>query len=340
MPKLSVLESVEERDEALAAAAREILGRDEQGAAEPVDGQMAAGTVTPLAEAEKPSGDASNANTSSENGDVFTREEHEDTGDEAPGEASGAEHGQSDSSADSADDTAPSGGDAEQDISVGAALKDGDELDNFDEDALEEEDFLSRRRAEQRRLHERGRLRRRRILASVLGLLLLALWVGIGAVFALYKDQVKEVWPASRMIYAYFEGMNDAESLKKEFEEAGETLSPSVVEEPTNVVALVTGSRVVVEDKRRVLEIYGYVENKGRMGAKVPKVQANILDGNGKIIDSWKFDPPGLLIARGKKLKFKEIRFPIPRGASSATVEVVEGQYSERPGTHPDEREN
>ncbi len=196
------------------------------------------------------------------------------------------------------------------------------------ESDFSDDDFLAARRADQRRQHQAVITRRRRRVVVMGWGLLILFWLVIGGLFLGMGDYVQEKWPASRAIYDSFSGANQVDQFKKEAAEAGEALSPSVIDAPTVLQALLEGSKVEDRDGKRTLVINGYVENQGRRAANVPKVRAQIVDGRGRTLDTWVFDPPGLVLSKGTKLRFETTRYPIPAGAASAVVSVVDNSKS------------
>ena len=251
--------------------------------------------------------------------------------DEAPGADAGA-----DGSDDLDDDDELS--DSGADTLVGglhrlaAQLRDdgdatGDADGDFDMDGLvsDDDDFLARRRGEQRRLAERDAAGRKRRIVTALWALLLLFWVAVGYVLIAHGETVRTVWPASSVLYESLAGLRDVDRYR----EGAETLTPPLAEAPEIVTAALTRSRLEVIDGVDTLIIEGYVENRGRAAASVPKVRVDVLDAAGASVDNWVFDPPGLVIRRGMQLEFTTTRTPVPDGAASATVAVLEGSRSE-----------
>ncbi|WCL54960.1 MJ0042-type zinc finger domain-containing protein [Gimibacter soli] len=200
--------------------------------------------------------------------------------------------------------------------------------DEYVESDDDEDDFLARRRAEQRRQSEVDRAGRRRRFILFLWVLLFLFWGGLAGAIFLMKDTVKEIWPKSAAIYSWIEGQNDAEALKEKLEAEGKPLSKPITEAVTVLGAFLESSSVEEVNGEQVLMVKGYVENQGARAATVPQVEIRIADGSGQVVDQWVVNPPGQIIARGGKVHFSSPRSPIPAGAASAEVRVLDGTRS------------
>ncbi|TNE61745.1 MAG: hypothetical protein EP335_15095 [Alphaproteobacteria bacterium] len=203
---------------------------------------------------------------------------------------------------------------------------DGDDYDDAEDgEAYDEDDFLARRRAEQRRDAERGALARQRRIVTVGWALLMVFILSVLYVLVFMQDTLKESWPASRGFYSLFEGSSDIERFRPA---EGETLTKPITEEEVYVRASLDPPTVEEREGQMALVLRGYVENTGNRAANVPRLLIEIKDGRGRVLDSWTFDPPGLVIRRGAKLAFEQSRSPIPTGAATAEVKVLEGTKS------------
>ncbi len=212
---------------------------------------------------------------------------------------------------------------------------DSDFDDDFGDD--DDDDFVTRRRAEQRKQNDRVLIARERKLV-VVGSVTLLLFI-LASIYFVFIDRtyLRQYLPTAA---AFFddtsEGLTEVEQFRKA---AGDNLTPSNAEAVEIVRALLHengGAGVETRDGQQVLVLRGYVENMGRTGANVPKVRASIINSSGQVIDSWVFDPPGLLIRRGGRLQFEQIRSPIPVGISQVKVEVIKDSRSSTEGEFPE----
>ena len=220
---------------------------------------------------------------------------------------------------------------------LGASLREkyGSEfLDDEDDD----DDFITRRRAEQRKQNERDLVARERRLMA-LGSLGLLLFIAASIYFVFFDRTLMRAYLPNAA--AFFdetgENVSEVEVMRKAAEAEGGELTPSNAEAMEVVEAvLYNGSTgVEVRNGEQVLVLRGYVENRGTTGAKVPQVLAQIYNANGQVIDSWVFDPPGLLIRRGGKLDFEQVRSPIPAGTANVRVSVIKDSRSSTEGAYP-----
>ena len=195
------------------------------------------------------------------------------------------------------------------------------------EQGLDDDDYVGRRRADQRRENDRKRQGRKRKITLIGWVLLLGMISALVFAGISMKPQIMAAWPASTKIYDLFKP-TDSKADYRAFT-GDQELSPAITDEPTRVVAFTTRSAIEEKDGRATLIVYGYVENQGRRSAKVPKVQADIMDRRGRVLDSWVFDPPGSIITRGQKLEFTAERYPIPSGAVNVAVKAIENAYSQ-----------
>jgi len=238
----------------------------------------------------------------------------------------------------SAPDVSEDGDGGSEDFGVTAALKKNfgeDFAEDFEDDDIDpdaedydDDDFLARRRADQRRQSEREVVgRQRKIFTIALGGLVL-FWVLVFYAFIFEQENMRHYFPGtSNFVYGIFEGTTDKERFRPE---EGETLTLSPALAEVYVRAMLLNTRVETRDGQQGLVLTGFVENAGTTGANVPKVQALILDANGRTLDSWVFSPKGFILRRGGKLNFEEFRAPIPLGADKAEVKVIEGSKSDR----------
>jgi len=229
------------------------------------------------------------------------------------------------------------------DFGVGAALRSSlaevsDELDALsdesyggedaaeeDEDAYDDDDFLARRRAEQRRQYERdAQVRMRRSVVAGWGVLLVAI-LSLLYIVAFERVALVEKWPASQVLYHWLDSGRDIDRLRPD---DGRKLTKPITEEEVKLSASLDEPKVEQRDGKMVLVLNGYVVNEGNRAANVPKLQIDITDGSGKVLDSWTFDPPGLVLRRGSRLPFEQTRSPIPIGAARAEVKVLDGTKS------------
>lgn len=205
--------------------------------------------------------------------------------------------------------------------------EDGEEDEEYDED-----DFLGRRRADQRRQSERQSLgRMRKLMTFGLGGLIV-FWLLVFYVFMFQQENMRYYFPGtSSVVYGFFGGLDDRERFRPV---EGETLtkSPALAEEYVRALLLPPPNGLTVETRsgQQGLMLRGFVENAGTTGANVPEVQAFIQDANGNVLDSWTFKPLGLILRRGGKVNFEEFRTPIPAGANKAEVRVIEGSKASR----------
>jgi predicted Zn finger-like uncharacterized protein len=231
---------------------------------------------------------------------------------------------------------------ASNDFGVSAALEKslGDDFtDEFssadsedDDDEYDEDDFLAHRRADQRRQSAREGLGRERKLMTVMLGGLIAFWLLVFYVFIFEEENMRYYAPGtSDFVYGLFETGEDHGRFRP-----GESdkLTPSKAKAEEYIHAVLLGGRDGLSNQTRSGKqgwlLRGYIENKGTTGANVPQVRAEILDRAGKTLDSWIFNPVGLILRRGGKIHFEEFRSPIPFGAHSAKVSVVEGSKSSR----------
>lgn len=268
-----------------------------------------------------------------------------------PNDPFGEKEGEDDVAAVDFDEAGPD--DDSEDFGVSAALRksmgddfdsefgDDQAFDDEDEDEDEdydEDDFLARRRADQRRQNERISVgRRRQIFTIGLGGLIL-FWLAVFYVFIFEQENMRHYFPnASEFVYSSFGGLDDRDRFRPE---EGETLTKSPAEAEVYVRAYLVETTVETRRGQQGLVLRGYVENSGVTGAYVPKVRATILDVNGKELESWIIDPPGLMLRKGRideksgktitggVRKFEDFHAPIPAGADKTAVKVLDGTKS------------
>lgn len=218
-------------------------------------------------------------------------------------------------------ESAPGEGDDES-----VDVEDADPEDFGDEEEYDEDDFLVRRRADQRRQNERESVGRMRKILTIGWSLLVVFFLAIFYVFIFEEENMRVHFPGtSEFVYGIFEGADGRDRYRPE---EGETLtkSPALAEE--YVRALLISTSIETRSGQQGLMLRGFIENAGTTGANVPKVRAIILDARGNELDSWTFNPIGLILRRGGKIQFEEFRTPIPPGANKAEVKVLEGTKS------------
>lgn len=246
-------------------------------------------------------------------------------------------------------------GDATDDFGLGAHVKeqfgedflddgtrpDGPDAEKYDHDGgyeddedYDEDDFLARRRADQRRLHERKMVGRWRKIMTVGWAGLLIFWLVVGYGFLFQEENMRHYLPGtSDFVYGLFEGGSDVEAFK---EQAGENLTPSPAEaeEIIRAVLLPNPDGVSFEtiEGQQAMVVRGFIENNGTTGANVPVVLARILDVNSRELARFEIHPPGLIIRRGGKLDFIGYHTPVPAQAAQVAVEVVPGSKANRNG--------
>jgi len=209
----------------------------------------------------------------------------------------------------------------------------GQNADEFDDEDYDEDDFLVRRRADQRKQSEREIKGRRRKIMTGFWAALLIFWLVILYTFVFQKEFVQNRFPGSGdFVYGLFEGTTDKERFRPK---DGKPLTPSPAEAEVYIRAMLVKMAVEVLDGEQALVLQGYVENAGTTGANVPIVNVTVSDKSGNVIDSWNFDPPGKIIRKEQKLHFVEARTPVPAGAWTAEVKVLEGTKSSTAGQPP-----
>ncbi|UTW58489.1 zinc-ribbon domain-containing protein [Kordiimonas sp. SCSIO 12603] len=226
---------------------------------------------------------------------------------------------------------------AEESDDFGASLREkyGSEfLDDEDDD----DDFITRRRAEQRKQNERDLVARERRLMRV-GWFSLVLFIA-ASIYLVFFDRtlMRAYLPNAAAFFDQAgESVSEVEVMRQAAEAEGGTLTPSNAEaiEVVNAVLYNSSTGVEIRNGEQALILRGYVENLGTTGAKVPQVLAQIFNANGQVIDSWVFDPPGLLIRRGGKLDFEQVRVPIPVGIANVQVSVIKDSRSSTEGAYP-----
>lgn len=241
------------------------------------------------------------------------------------------------------DDTpASSAGDSGDDFGIGAALKekfpdefddlDGDDAAGSDDDEeYEDGDFVARRRAEQRRQAERAYVARKRKLMLFGWLALILFWLFVLFATVFMRETVVRAFPGMAGFYQMFEGVRDVDRFRPE---GDEPLSTPMSEREVYVTAKLYSDRTRVEtvEGRPVLMVRGFVENTGTvagaMTATVPQVQIDLLDRQGRVLETVITDPKGFAIRRGSKLDFETSVFPIPSGVANVSVKVLEGTRS------------
>lgn len=224
------------------------------------------------------------------------------------------------------------GDDFDDDPAV-SAPEDGSE-DGYDDDDYEdydEDDFLARRRADQRRQSERDASDRRQRLVTVGWGALVVFWLITFYVFVFEKERMVYKFPGTQAFYSMFEGVSDKERFRPE---EGETLTPSPAQAEVYISAKISDYKQEAINGIPSLVIQGYVENLGTTGASVPQVLVEIVDVNNRVLDQWVTEPAGLIIRRGGKVNFTTTR-AIPSGARNVRVSVVEGSKSSTSGEFP-----
>lgn len=227
--------------------------------------------------------------------------------------------------------------DVPDDFDITASIKNrlGDDFDygeeNEGDEEYEEGDFVARRRAEQRRQAERAAVARKRKLILFGWVFLVLFWLVTLYSLVFMRETVVKAVPGMAGFYEMFEGVSDKDRFRPE---DGETLTPPVTEREVYVTAKLYNERTRVEtiDGRPILMVRGFVENTGTvagaMAANVPQVQVDVLDRQGRILETVVTDPPGFALRRGTKLDFETQIYPIPAGAVNVSVKVLEGTRS------------
>lgn len=212
-----------------------------------------------------------------------------------------------------------------------AAGEAGVDVDDDEEDqaevygpAQDADDALARLSARTRKEGAREQEDKRRRMMLGFWALLGLIWIGLPVMLFGFPDTVLAVWPKSQVIYDAISSGSDVER----FRDGAESLSTPITEEPEVVEALLDPPRTEERAGQIALVLSGYVENRGRRSARVPRLRISVLDSRSQVVDYWDFDPPGRIITRGQKLVFEQERAPVPPGANQVIVTVLEGQYS------------
>jgi predicted Zn finger-like uncharacterized protein len=211
---------------------------------------------------------------------------------------------------------------------IKAGLEDIDYEDDFTtiDDDIEEDDFLARRRAEQRKEHAKFSEQRKRKFVTVGWAALVALWVSVIVALAFFKDNVVAVFPAADALYSSVGSIDYTDKFRPA---EGETVTPPITEEVTKLEAyIIPPPTIEMVDGQQTLVVKGYVENKSRRAASVPKIELQVVDNRGRVIQNWVHEPKGSIITRGAKLDFETTLSPVPAGVVRAVVKVIEGSKS------------
>ncbi len=214
------------------------------------------------------------------------------------------------------------------------AKSDRDEPDDYDED-----DFLARRRSEQRRQSERDAKARKRKLLTVGWGLLVVFWLVVLYLLVFMKDEVIYKMPGMAGFYEMFQGVEDIERFREEESEDGEPLTKPLAAEEPYISAKLHNDRTRIEsvDGRNTLMVRGFIENTSdRTSATVPKVQVQVLDKDGRELTSWIIDPPGQILRRSARLNFETSLYPIPSGAANVKVDALKGTRSDAEARAPE----
>ncbi|UTW55148.1 zinc-ribbon domain-containing protein [Kordiimonas sp. SCSIO 12610] len=211
---------------------------------------------------------------------------------------------------------------------IKAGLEGSDLEDDFAtvDDVVDEDDFLARRRAEQRKGYAQQTEARKRRFVTMGWAALVALWISIILTFVMFKDGVISIFPAANALYASAESADYTEQFRPK---EGEVLTPPITEEVTRLEAyIIPPPTLEVIDGTQTLMVRGFVENKSRRAASVPKLELQVLDNRGRVIQNWIHEPKGSIITRGAKLNFETSLSPVPQGVVRAVVKVIEGSKS------------
>ncbi len=221
------------------------------------------------------------------------------------------------------------------DFELSTAIK-GQQGDDFDfgiDDDLsavsgddDDDDVMAHRRANLRRDAERRSLARKRQFVLVGWIALLVFVLGIFGSLVFMKDTVTATFPGTNQLYDFFAGSRSVDRFRPA---EGERVTPPITETEVYVRAGIVQNRtrVVTVDGQSQVIIGGELENTGNRAANVPKVEISIKDGQGRVLDQWVFDPPGLVLRRLSKLPF-ETRRPVPPGMASVEIRALEGTKS------------
>ena len=228
----------------------------------------------------------------------------------------------------SVDEAAGSG-----DFGLGATIRDqlGDDFDFGTADDLsaasnDDDDIMANHRATIRRDAERRSVVRKRQFVLVGWIALLVFVLGVFGSLVFMKDTVTATFPGTSQLYDFFAGSRSVDRFRPA---EGERLTPPITETEVYVRAGIVQNRTRVEmvDGQSQVIIGGELENTGNRAANVPKVEISIKDGQGRVLDQWVFDPPGLVLRRLSKLPF-ETRRPVPSGMASVEIGALEGTKS------------
>lgn len=215
-----------------------------------------------------------------------------------------------------------------------ATIKSGLEEVDFEEgdfatvDGMEgrEEDYLARRRTEQRKDLKKLLLLRKRKFITIGWAVLIVFWVSLITTFFFFKDSVVAFFPAANALYSSAENADYTEEFQPV---EGEVLTAPITESVTRLEAYILPPPTLENvDGRRILIVRGYVENKGVRAATVPQLELQVLDNRGRVIQNWVHEPEGSIITRGTKLNFETTLSPVPAGVVRAVVKVIEGSKS------------
>lgn len=219
------------------------------------------------------------------------------------------------------------------DFGLSATVKDqlGDDFDFGVDDGLsgahdEDDDLMARRHSNLRRDTERRSLARKRQFVMVGWIALLVCVLGVFGSLVFMKDTVTATFPGTHQLYDFFAGSRSVDRFRPA---EGERVTPPITETEVYVRAGIVQNRTRVQlvDGQSQVIIGGELENTGNRAANVPKVEISIKDGQGRVLDQWVFDPPGLVLRRLSKLPFETQR-PVPPGMASVEIRALEGTKS------------
>ncbi|MFC3050458.1 zinc-ribbon domain-containing protein [Kordiimonas pumila] len=208
---------------------------------------------------------------------------------------------------------------------------DDPEVDEDDEDYGD--DFLAKRRADQRRQNARESADRQHKLIMGGWIALLLFWLITFYVLVFEKERMLYKFPGIEPLYTFFGSMDEKDLYMPE---EGEKVTPPLTEAEVYISAKLDNTRTKIElvDGEEKLMVQGYVENLGITGANVPQVLVQIVDNDGAVLDEWVVDPVGLIIRSKGRAYFTSMR-DVPVGIANVAVSVIDGSRSGTSGEYP-----
>ncbi|WP_286830182.1 MULTISPECIES: zinc-ribbon domain-containing protein [Kordiimonas] len=270
--------------------------------------------------------EAASTEADTDDRDMFDEDGAPDVHATPPGDEFDEDHGSSDFG-----DDFGIGAVAKEHLGDDFSLDEDDDHEGGDEEDFDAGDFVARRRAEQRRDAERrAQARKRQFMVFGWGLLVV-LWLAVMGGIVFMQDTVVKTFPGMTSFYEMFEGASDVERFRPE---EGEPSTTPLTEREIYLTAKLYNDRTRVEtrDGNPVLMVRGFVENPstaefGRT-ASVPRVQVDVLDRSGNVLETVITDPEGFAIRRGARVDFETSIYPVPAGATNVSVKVLEGTRS------------